>query len=328
VTATPSDSSDREGPSERSLELGLRRHPLTDAARARIRAAAEAEWRTVARQRWTRSRWAGLAAGLAALALITVAWLRPSAEAAVVGSVIRVDAGTLETGSLPLLHGTLGPGNALRTGERVTAHGAALVALTTGGTLRIARGTVIRTLDTDEIELRNGQIYVDLPPTLPRELHFTVRTAIGSIEHVGTQFEVTTGARELRVRVREGQIRLRRPAGTETAEAGTELVVPQTGPIVRLPLKTFGRQWSWVEALAPDFAIENRRLADFLDWAARETGRRLEIADGHTREVADQTRLHGSIRGLTPMEAIDIVSSATSLRFELRNDAIRVSSGG
>jgi hypothetical protein len=67
---------------------------------------------------------------------------------------------------------------------------------------------------------------------------------------------------------------------------------------------------------------------DFLQWTARETGRRLDIADEATEHAIGRTRLHGSVRGLTPLEALGRVLSATSLRFDLREDAIRVSSGG
>jgi ferric-dicitrate binding protein FerR (iron transport regulator) len=227
-----------------------------------------------------------------------------------------------------MMHGTLRPGDALRTAETVTVHGSALITLNTGGTLRIARGSIIRALNPYDIELLSGQLYVDLPTRVPRVPSFTVSTSLGSIEHVGTQFEVTTGAHELSIRVREGEVRVRRSTGTENAKAGTELIVPRSGLVVRRSVATFGRQWAWVEALAPDYDVENRPLAEFLDWAARETGRRLEISDTHARQLAEQTRLHGSVRDLTPVEALDAALSATSLRFELREDTIRVSSGG
>jgi hypothetical protein len=128
--------------------------------------------------------------------------------------------------------------------------------------------------------------------------------------------------------VREGQVRLRRASGTESAGAGTELIVPESGPVARQAVSTHGRQWSWVEALAPEFEIEDRSLRDFLQWIARETGRELVIADDHARSVIERTQLHGSVRGLTPLEALGRVLRATSLRFDLHEDAIRVSSGG
>jgi hypothetical protein len=93
-------------------------------------------------------------------------------------------------------------------------------------------------------------------------------------------------------------------------------------------MSTHGRQWSWVEALAPEFEIEDRPLGDFLQWAARETGRELQITDDRARSVVERTRLRGSVRGLTPLEALERVLRSTSLRFDLHEDAIRVSSDG
>ncbi len=335
MTGPPIDPPDPEPggpePDERSLRLGLHRHPWTDEQYLRVRAAVEAQWRASvpAANRRSRRWWRlGLAAVLATLAIVAAAWLRPEADAAVLGTVARVEAGGLEVGATPFTRSALGVGATWNTNQTLAARGSALVTLEGGGTLRIARGTVLSARGANEIELRDGQVYLDLPPEQPRATPFVVRTAFGSIEHVGTQFDVATGRHEVRVRVREGLIRLRRASGIETASAGTELIVPESGPIARSAVTTHGRQWSWVEALAPEFEIEDRPLLDFLQWTARETGRRLDIGDAGAEQTIERTRLHGSVSGLTPLEALGRVLSATSLRFDLREDAIRVSSGG
>ena len=327
----PADSvSDADDAAERSLRLGLSRQPWTDEQQERVRAAVEAEWRAslVAAKRRRGNRWIGLAAVVATLSILAGSWLLPDADAAVLGAVVTVEPGGLQTGSTPFTHETLGVGAELRTNQTLKARGSALVALEGGGTLRISRGTVIGARSANEIELRDGEVYLDLPPTQPRAAAFVVRTAFGSVEHVGTQFDVAIGNREIHVRVREGQVRLRRASGIESAGAGTELIVPDSGPVVRRAVSTHGRQWSWVEALAPEFEIEDRPLQDFLQWTARETGRELDITDEHARSVIERTRLHGSVRGLTPLEALGRVLRATSLQFDLHEDAIRVSSGG
>ena len=81
-----------------------------------------------------------------------------------------------------------------------------------------------------------------------------------------------------------------------------------------------------METLAPEFEIEGQPLAGFLDWVARETGRHIQFADTGVRDTALRTRLHGSIRGLAPLEALGRVLSTTSLRFEVHDDIIRISS--
>lgn len=292
------------------LEDGLRRAPLTDAAYARIRAAVATEWQQTARPRSRRvllTRWSAIAAGVAATLVLAVILLHSPTKPAVVGVVV--------------------PATTLRVGDVLLARGPMLVSLVGGGTLRMMGGTRIEAVAADQIALVQGEVYVDLPPTLPRASTFAVRTPLGSVEHLGTQFDVSLG-QALRIRVREGAIRLRRSSGTETAAAGTELIVPRTGPTTKRAIATHGPDWSWVEALEPVYVIDDRKLIDFLQWTARETGRRLSFEDDHAREVAEQTRLHGSITGMRPTEALETVLATTSLRYDVEDGLIRVSSGG
>jgi ferric-dicitrate binding protein FerR (iron transport regulator) len=151
-----------------------------------------------------------------------------------------------------------------------------------------------------------------------------VMTRVGIIEHVGTEFEVVSTDQAVRIRVREGLIRLLGSVGAVTAPAGTELLARPGGRLSRRSVATYGRDWMWTAALAPDYEIEGRRLADFLQWVSRELGRQPDFADAHVREVADRTILHGSVRGREPLEALAIVLATTSLSYEIWDDAIRV----
>jgi hypothetical protein len=78
--------------------------------------------------------------------------------------------------------------------------------------------------------------------------------------------------------------------------------------------------------MAPDFEIENRPVMEFLVWFSRETGRKLELADDEARRQTATILMHGNVRGMTTMEALSAVMAATTLRFELPEGAIRVSS--
>jgi FecR protein len=313
---------------ERTLEVGLRRRPLTDEAYARIHAAVAAEWQDTVRTRSRFRLWGGIAAGLAAVLLIAVVWLRPFADRAVLGVVARTESGARVSRSSLLPHRPLGVGAVVRAGDMLIVPGSVLVELQGGGTLRIAKGTQLEAIAADSVALRLGEVYVDLPPGLSRASAFVVRTPLGVIEHLGTQFDVAAVDHEVRVRVREGQVRLRQGSAAETVAAGTELVVSKAEPASRRSIPTHGPQWSWIEALQPDYDIENRKLLDFLQWAARETGRKLSFEDDRARETAERTRLHGSMRGLPAATALDMVLTTTSLRYEFAEDLIRVSSGG
>lgn len=314
---------------ERTLQEGLRRAPLGEPAYARIRAAVEAGWRETVRPR---SRWRPLhsgllAAGLAAAMIVAVVLLRPYPKGAIVGVVARAESEGLLSRRQLLPDQRRGRAAVLHSGEELLALGPVLIELAGGGTLRLASGARLETTGAGVIALEGGEVYVDLPPTAPRLSAFVVRTPLGLVEHLGTQFDVAVN-QNLRIRVREGSIRLRRGSETETAVAGTELVVPRTGPTAKYAIATHGPEWSWIEALEPDYVIENRKLIEFLQWAARETGRRVSFTDDHAQDVAEHTHLHGTITGMRPSEALETVLATTSLRYDLEDDLIRVSSGG
>ena len=89
---------------------------------------------------------------------------------------------------------------------------------------------------------------------------------------------------------------------------------------------TTGNDKTWVEPPASVIDIEDIPLLEFLEWFARETGRRLEFVDDDVRKLAKTIRMHGSVRNLTPEEALSSVMAATSLSFQLSEGVIRVSS--
>ena len=314
---------------EHSLEQGLRQAPLTDAAYARMRAAVADEWRTIhpPKSVWRTRRWVAMAAGLAAAVVVAVVALRSPVKPLTLGVIARSEGNGLVSRHTLRADHPLAVGAALHSGEVFRADGPVLVALNEGGTLRIARGTRLEVTATGGVALEEGEAYADLPPGVARAPAFVIRTPFGLVEHLGTQFDVTVNS-ELRIRVREGRVRWSRSSETTTVVAGTELFVPHSGPTSQRAIATHGAQWSWVEALEPDYVIEDRVLMEFLQWAARESGRQLRFADEHARAVAGQTRLHGSINGLSPDKALETVLTTTSLRYELEDGVIKVSSGG
>lgn len=315
-----------EDPLEESLERGLQRQPLTDEAFARIRASVDAEFQVLASNARRRRalRWTALAAALAVLTVGAIALMRPVPEPAVLaGTVARVDSGDLRVHMGLLRSHVVAVGEPLHTGEQWVADGYVLIALASGETLRMAPGTTIEATRANLMALQAGRVYLDFGPGAAA---FTLDTPLGSVEHVGTQFEVALVDSSARVRVREGTVRIFGSSSTVIADKGTELSIPPAGAIIRRPIPTYGPDWAWVDALAPDYDIENKPLIDFLTWVGRETGRRVDFADEHVRAVARETLLHGSVQGLQPLDALDRVLSTTSLRFELQGDSIRVSS--
>ena len=310
-----------------AIELGLRRQPLDAAALARVRASVRAEfdslhgWRAGVR-RWP-LRVASMAAALAVFTVLAALYLFQAEEGPPIGRVVRVEHGSLQTATNLFRKHDLVAGADVPSQESITSVGTSLIALAHGGLLRVAPGTSFEGVGPNEVLLHSGHVFLDFPHGAGQ---FVLRTSAGSFEHIGTQFEAAVDGGNTRIRVREGSVRMNTAGAVQSVDAGTEVVVSRTGAVARRSLPTYGADWAWVEALAPEFEIENRELADFLAWVARETGRRVEFADDRARDIASHTLLHGSVRGLAPLAALEQVLSTTSLAYEVHEEVIRVSS--
>ena len=231
-----------------------------------------------------------IAAGIAALARISVDSACRARGAELVariatltgGASLREDRGEIIARvALPIHAGTT-----LSTSE-------GRVALTFGDSLslRIDRQTRLRFDSRDQVTLLEGALYVDsgginAVPAL------RIETPAGVVRHVGTQFQVQVTGNMTRVRVREGRVLLERASGAPTdIAAGDELRVAGDDLRWQRGLPSFGADWEWSARIAPALEIENRPLAEFLAWMAREHGwqvqlRRRDSAAPHARHPA------------------------------------------
>ncbi len=314
------------------LHQALTVEPLPSDALLRIRAAVESEWCnqvTPARSRWTAPVFAAAAM---VLIVVGVAWF-----AAVGGPVTDPSSrlGHLKKFAAPGLverhslarNRLLRVGAGLYAGQTLYAQGPALISLAGGGNLRIGASTALTVVSNQRVRVTQGVVYFDLPADAAAQRQFVVETLVGDIAHLGTQFEAVVQEDGTRVRVREGAVEWRGTRGaTVVAAAGEELQVHRDGTINRRMIATGGREWAWVEALVVDFDIDNQPLVSFLQWMARETGRKLVFADPATIQRATETRMHGSIHGMSMTRALSAVMAATSLDCKISDAEIRVSS--
>jgi ferric-dicitrate binding protein FerR (iron transport regulator) len=328
------NSSPAEQAADRALREGLRAKGLSLEALKRIRSVTEAEWRSTLGEvspalrprRWMPFAMAASAALLAVAATLSL-YLQDnrSASGAVLGSVSRSDAPGLRAHHWLRSDETLGAGADLRVFQELEARGDSLVSLAGGGNLRVSRGSSFEVVTQHSIRLTRGELYVDIPPGARGSDPFSISTADGEFRHRGTQFAVAVTQQQTRLRVREGVVLWKAANGESIVNAGTELTIDQ-GKAGRRDIPTAGRDWAWAESLAPEVDIENRPLREFLEWFSRETGRKLVLADDEARRQAASIRMHGNIRGLTAMEALSAVMASTTLRYELPEGVIRVSS--
>ena len=174
------------------------------------------------------------------------------------------------------------------------------------------------------IVLKQGAIYVDSDPVASASSPLVIETAFGTVEHLGTQYETRLPAGGLRVRVREGRVRVTDGQRSVEGRAGEQVTLLATGDIRREPVARTGGEWAWVGEIAPPFDIENKPLADFLHWVARETGREITFASTASEEEAAHVVLRGSVEGLTPERALAAVLATTRLGYSESNGQVLI----
>ncbi|MCG8459961.1 MAG: FecR family protein [Holophagales bacterium] len=209
--------------------------------------------------------------------------------------------------------------------------GLASVRLASGASVRIGAGSRARLLSDSALVLERGAVYVDAAASSGVE----VRTTLGVVRDIGTQFEVRLSAGPeamLSVRVREGWVELHAGAGEggeaprHRAGAGEELRLAAYGSLRRGRVPVHGQVWNWVLASAAAPEVEGKSLRSFLDWLVREGGWELRFAEPAAAELATTTVIHGEVTGLDAAQATAIVFESSGFTFDLENGVFLVSS--
>jgi len=311
--------------------VGKRPAPSEEDCR-RVFAVARDAWQTKVRAR-RRRRWIyASAASIAAAAAVGIglqSWLEPGAP---VASVARL-AGPVEirpTGDDAWRALETAYAN-VRTGARVrtASDGRASFDLD-GVSLRLDRETEIVFDSRDRVTLEEGALYVD-SGVGRSDSRIEIVTSYGVLEDIGTQFEVRSAESALRLRVREGRVRLKPrnlPDAVESA-AGEEVAVTPSGEVRRRSFPPVHADWAWAEALAESPDLDGRTAHDVLSWVARETGRRLVFADPVAELRARDAVLagRGRYRRLSPLDVLEIaVGTADGLDYTLDDGVLLVRS--
>ena len=201
---------------------------------------------------------------------------------------------------------------ALVEGNHLKADGPVSLSFENGINLRLDKGTALALSGAHEVRLSAGSLYFDSYGG-EAEMPFRVQTPYGQAADIGTQFMVTSSASGWSVQVREGLVEIE-DDGFETAvRPGQRLVIAQDNVVEQSVVEPHDESWRWVEQSRPAYSIDGRTIAEFLTWAARETGRELRYNSESARQIAERERLHGSIENLTADESLDYVLSTTDL---------------
>jgi ferric-dicitrate binding protein FerR (iron transport regulator) len=316
---------------------GKREQPSSELER-HIRAAVHAEWRaTVAQRNRLRQRiWIAAAASI--LLLVSGLWFsqaRMVMPGAVVASVERISGGVSAGGpsTAPWLMGNrwqaVRPRQQLRAHEILRTDQDGRVAIRVKAiSLRLDHDTRIAFLAPDRIEVLRGAVYVDSGNSRNGSTAangLSLDTPVGTVRHLGTQYEVRVLSAGTRIKVREGRVELSDDSGLkEQLTAGEQLIVAVDGTHTRGTSAPHGADWSWTGDVAPPMDIEGRRLTQFLRWVARETGRNIVFVDSRAEAEAVAAILHGSVAGLRPDDAFEAVMPTTRLRGRMADGEILI----
>ncbi len=204
-------------------------------------------------------------------------------------------------------------GSQVRTGRG----GRVGLILVQGASLRLDELTEVRLTAPSRVEVLTGTVYVD-----SRAAGETIEvvTPVGVTRDVGTQFEVRYRERAQRVRVREGAVLMQVGTGEFRGVAGEQFLVSPTGGVQRAAIAPNDGSWEWVQLVARAPDIEDMPLNELLEWLMRETGRTVRYDSVAVRALTRSTILHGSIRNLAPLPAVQTVLATTDLELEILPD--------
>jgi ferric-dicitrate binding protein FerR (iron transport regulator) len=286
------------------VRLAGRRPPVPEDAAQRVRAAVHEEWlQSMSRRRQT--RWIGSAAAVAAVAIFALVMRMTSSSTQIEPQTPRVAVAAGQTNGAVIFANDI---------YEVADGGTA--SLTWGdATLRLDGGTRVRIVSTRELSLERGAVYVD-----SNRSGVTIRTPIGAVRDIGTQFEVRLAGDRMRVRVREGRIDLQQGSATHSATAGIELDSDVHGVVTKRSIPRNGAEWNWVMRAAPPIRLDGRTLAEVVATVTREEGVTPVWSDSAARAAAS-IRLHGTMP-LAPDEALDSALVASGLTARTAGDRL------
>lgn len=220
---------------------------------------------------------------------------------------------------------TLTPGMQLHEGDDIeTAYARTALLLGHSLSLRANRHTRFEIIAADRIRLTQGQLYVD-SGGVPTGSRLQIETPAGEVRHFGTQFLVTVERDLTRIRVREGRVALTQAdATTHDLAAGDALEVTADRVRRLLDQPSYGGPWGWVATTAPMFDIENRSLAEFLTWIAREHGWQIRYRDELTQLQAQEVLLHGSLSSLDADAMLERVALITGVSLHVEQGVLSI----
>jgi ferric-dicitrate binding protein FerR (iron transport regulator) len=300
-------------------EVGPRPEPTPETLRS-VRAAVHAEWQSMVTQRSRRKQrmtWS-IAASISVVFggfLLLRYFIVPPSDSTPLASIVKVQSatsiGTVQVSTSGATWRDAVAGELLNAGTEVRTDSITRVALDFGNgqSVRVDVGSQLKVLAVNQVNLMHGGLYVDA--SNHDAVPLVVQTTFGAVKHLGTQYQVQLAPDRMTISVREGRVAVAGKYGNTQIAANESVIYNEQGEIGRAPITSRDLGWQWAAQTAPSFAIDNRSLASFLAWVARETGRTVTYTTPQVRVQAEQLILRGSIDNLSPDQALRAVLATT-----------------
>ena len=182
----------------------------------------------------------------------------------------------------------------------------------TGESIRLDENSEIALISVSEIELLAGRVYVDTGQSAQVGTPFVIKTFVGVIQHLGTQYLAGISDNTVTLAVREGQVSLNAVDSEVTVNKGELANIGPAGKMEVTHIEIYGAMWEWANQVTPELKLDGLSVFDFVHWAGRETGREVQFSDAAIQKLAMQTRLRGSVN-LAPDLALELILETSDI---------------
>jgi hypothetical protein len=186
-----------------------------------------------------------------------------------------------------------------------------------GGSLRIDENSRVRFVARNELELLSGRIYFDSGEVG----EIRIVTSHGLVTHVGTRYMTMVDHDLLKVSVRSGRVVVDGEFHDGEAAGGQQLSVQGSARPTLLSISTWGPDWHWIEAAAPDFDADGETIYAFLLWVSRETGLTLRFSNDAVERVAREETFRGTVSA-EPRAALRQQMATVDLAYVIDEDGV------
>jgi len=206
----------------------------------------------------------------------------------------------------------------LKAGEYIHTNSSnrILVELNNGNTFRLDENSLIKLTSEDKIELIRGQIYVESnEKNINNQL--LIDTKLGSIKHVGTQYNVELKPDLINISVRKGKVIVYKKDLTKEIEKGYTLSINNKGDYNQSLINSYDSKWLWTQNITKQYNIQDKTIFQYLKWVIWNSDK--------SKDQSSNIKLSGSIKGLTPLESLEVILSTTDFSYDISQSAIHIS---